>query len=150
MLFYIRSGVVPPADDEPEPPAEIPEEELPEIIEFGFGNFESNTTYTPGTYETVPYEITYTRNKYPVTYQGVVWSKWNVTKDSDGNITKVVPKEIELADIDKKYSTYILYDFETDEYLEMEGVRGDSVELWTIYNTSCNDVGWNKICSSRL
>ena len=61
MLFYIRSGVVSPADDEPEPPAEIPEEELPEIIEFGFGNFESNTTYTPGTYETVPYEITYTR-----------------------------------------------------------------------------------------
>ena len=130
------SGIVPPEEDVPETPPEMPAEELPEIIEFGFGNFESNTKYTPGTYETVPYETTYTKIKYPVSYQGVVWSKWNITKDAEGNILNIVPKEIELADIDKKYSTYILYDFTTEEALEMEGVKGDSVYLHTIYENS--------------
>lgn len=128
-------GVIPPAEDEPEVPADIPEEKLPEFIEFNYGNFESNTTYTPGTYETVPYETTYTKVKYPVSYQGWIWSKWHITK-VDNQIVSVVPFEITLADIDTKYSEYILYDFETDEYLEMEGVKGDSVYLWTIYDSS--------------
>lgn len=129
------SGVVPPGADDIETPPTIPEDKLPETIEFQFGKFEENTKYTPGTYQTVPYEETYTTFKFPVTYQDVIWSKWNVTKDAQGNITKVVAKEIELIDIDKKYSTYILYDFETTKFLEMEGVKGDSVEIWTIYNS---------------
>ncbi len=136
-------GVIPPAA-EPEVPAEIPEEKLPEIIEFNYGKLESNTTYTPGTHETVPFETTYTRPKYPVSYQNVIWSKWHITKNADDNIISVVPMDIELADIDDRYSTYIIYDFETDQYLEMEGVKGDSVELWTIYNNS-NDTPDNII-----
>lgn len=62
------SGIVPPAEDEPETSAEIPEEDLPTTIEFNFGYFESSTKYTPGTYATVPYDITYTATKFQVEY----------------------------------------------------------------------------------
>ena len=126
-------GVVPPVEEVPEVPEEIPEEVLPTIIEFGYGDFESVTNYTPGTYETVPYETTYTRTKYPVSYYNVVWSEWSITKDAEGNITKTEPGDMQLGDIGEQYSTYIVYDFETTEALESNGVKGDSVELWTIY-----------------
>ena len=130
------SGITSPEGDDPETPPILPENVLPEIIEFGYGNFETKATHTPESYETVSYEETYRRVKLPVAYQRIIWSKWNTTKDPSGNIISIVPTDIELVDIDKKFSTYILYDFETDEYLEMEGVRGESVELWTIYNSS--------------
>ena len=129
-------GAVPPAPNEPETPEEIPEENLPKIIEFGYGTFESKTEYTPGEYETVEYETTYTETKYPVSYQNVVWSQWMVTKDEEGNVISTEPGNITLADIEDQYSTYIVYDFETEEALEANGVKGDSVELWTIYSSS--------------
>ena len=128
-------GVVPPSEDEPETPEEIPEEKLKEI-EFGYGSFESKTTFTPGEYEVEEYETTYTTPKYPVAYNNVIWSEWIVTKDAEGNVTKIEPGDIQLADIEDQYSTYIVYDFETEEYLETDGVKGDSVELWTIFNTA--------------
>ena len=129
-------GKVPPTGNTPETAPEIPKENLPEIIEFGFGEFESKTTYTPGTYETVPYETTYTVTKLPVVYWNRIWSEWKITKDANGNVIKTEPGNMELADIDEKYSTYIVYDFETEEALEANGVKGDSVELWTIYNAT--------------
>jgi hypothetical protein len=123
-------GAVPPAAEEPEEIPELPETVIPELIKFNLGKFQQNSHYTPGTYETVPYDVTYTKIKYPVSYQNIVWSKWYVTTDENDNIINVVPSEIELADIDTKYTEYIIYNFETTEYLTMEGVAGDSVELW--------------------
>ena len=123
-------GAVPPAAEEPEEMPELPETVIPELIKFNLGRFQQNSKYTPGTYETVPYDVTYTKIKNPVSYQNIVWSKWYVTTDENDNIIDVVPSEIELADIDTKYTEYIIYNFETTEYLTMEGVAGDSVELW--------------------
>ena len=130
-------GEVPPLEDEPEPtPDEIPETKLPEMIAVKYGKFESNTTYTPGTYEDVTYEQSYTRNKYPVTYGNTYWSQWKITKDDDGNVISTEPGDIKLENIEKTYSTWIVYDFETEKYLESNGVKGDTVEIWTIYNSS--------------
>lgn len=136
------SGIVPP-NDEPETPDDIPESQLPELIDFNYGTFEKNVTYTPGKWVDVPYETSYTTTKYPVAYQQWVWSKWNVTKVNN-EIVNTVAFEISLSDISTKYSEYILYDFETDEYLELNGVNGDSVELWTIYSNE-NDTKENII-----
>jgi hypothetical protein len=123
-------GAVPPPAEEPEEIPELPETVIPELIKFNLGKFQQNSNYTPGTYETVPYDVTYTKIKNPVLYQNIVWSKWRVTTDENDNIIDVVPSEIELADIDTKYTEYIIYNFETTKYLTMEGVAGDSVELW--------------------
>ena len=131
------SGIVPPASgDEPVTPPEIPEEKLPTLFDFNYGKFESKTNYTPGEYEAVEYETTYTTTKLPVSYWDRIWSKWNVTKDSNGNVINTAPSEIALSDIDEQYSTYIVYNFITDEALEFNGVKGDSMKLYTIYNSS--------------
>ena len=126
------NGIVPPSD-EPETPDDIPESQLPELIDFNYGTVEKNVTYAPGEWVEVPYETSYTTTKYPVAYQRWVWSKWNVTKVND-EIVNTVACEISLSDISNKHSEYLLYDFETDEYLELNGVKGDSVELWVIYS----------------
>ena len=136
------NGIVPPSD-EPESPDDIPESQLPELIDFNYGTIEENVTYTPGEWVEVPYETSYATIKYPVAYQRWVWSKWNVKKVND-EIVSTVAYEISLSDISTKYSEYILYDFETDEYLELNGVKGDSVELWTIYSNE-NDTKENII-----
>ena len=129
-------GAVPPLGNVPETPPEIPEENLPEIIEFGYGTFESNTEYTPGTYETVEYDVTYTGIKYPVSYNNIVWSKWDVEKDENENIIEIKPGEISLKDIGQYYSAYIVFDFETKKALESNGIKGDSVEICAIYHSS--------------
>ena len=123
-------GAVPPSEDEPEEPAEMPEDKKPEIIEVGFGNFEPVTTYTPGTYKEVPYEQSFTKTKYPVSYLTVTWSEWTITKDADGNVISTTAGDMQLEDIDKVYSTWIVYDMETEKYLESNGVKGDSMEIW--------------------
>ena len=123
-------GAVPPSEDEPEEPAEMPEDKKPEIIEVGFGDFEPVTTYTPGTYKEVPYEQSFTKTKYPVSYLTVTWSEWTITKDADGNVISTTAGDMQLEDIDKVYSTWIVYDMETEKYLESNGVKGDSMEIW--------------------
>lgn len=125
------SGEVPPSE-EPDPPVEIPEENLPKVIEFTNGTFDVIENFKPGEYKTVEYESTYLRPKYPVAYRNILWSKWLVTEDASGNVISTEADDIALSDIDKKYSTYIVYDFETDQALTMNDVDGDSVELWCI------------------
>ena len=127
------SVMVPPSD-EPETLPEIPEENLAEIIEFGNGRFDTSSTYIPGTYETVPYEYTYTVTKYPVSYHINIWSAFLVTKDQDDNIINTTANSISLSDIDKAYSTYVVYCFSNDRALSFNGVKGETIELYTISN----------------
>ena len=131
-------GVVPPSEGEETPP-EIPEEDLPEIIEFTGGKFETITSYTPGTYETVEYETTYTVTKYPVSYSAYVWSQWLVT-----NNTLWEPYDISITDVNEYYSDYIVYSMETDYPIVVEGVAGDSLELYTI-NIDSDDTEGNAV-----
>lgn len=128
-------GVYEPPADEPDIPEEIPEENLPELIEFEFGEFEAVTDYTPGEYEEVEYTYTYTKNILPVSYQSILWSKWMITKDANGNVISTVPYEIKLDDINRTYSNYIIYNFETTEALYENGVAGDSVKIYQIYDS---------------
>lgn len=123
--------VIPPEPTEPEVPPTIPEEKLPDLFEFGYGEFTSNTTYTPGTYIDVPYEYTYTRIKYPASYISRVWSGWTITKDPEGNVIDTVARDIQLSDIDEVYSTYIVYRFTNENALELNGVLGGSVNIYT-------------------
>lgn len=130
------SGIVPPIADQPEETPDLPTNIAPPMINFNLGKFETNAEFTPGEYTTVPYTVTQTHTKTPVLYQNVIWSKWQITKDGNGNIIQVHPSDITLADIETKYSKYIAYTFDTDEYLELEGVPGDSVKFYSIFAES--------------
>ena len=87
-------------------PAELPEEALPELIEFTGGYFDSISNYTPGTYETVEYETTHTGTKYPARYGEGVCCKW--LSNSDGIVSKQNATLEDFSDLEER-STYILY-----------------------------------------
>ena len=123
--------IVPPANDEPDVPPTV-EEEQPEIFDFVGGEFHTQTNYIPGTYITVPYEYTITEIRFPASYQAYVISTFTVTKDTNGNVINTVSRQPSLNDVKAEYSTYIVYCFTNDNALSLNGVVGDSINIYDI------------------
>ena len=120
-----------PQPPEPELPEEIPEEKRPEIIDFGYGKFESSSKYNPGSYMDVPFEYNYTFWKYPVAYMNGYTSEWLVTYNATtGEIIRVQPGNVSIDDVEKTVCNWLVFDYNTEKYLTMEGVKGDTVEYW--------------------
>lgn len=126
-----------------EEPTDLPADMKPQLITFDVGNFESKTTYTPGTYKTVPYEVSYTNFKKPASYQPMSYHKWHVTEMPNGDVMNTIGLRMELDDIYEKYSTYILYDYSKNhepflngEWPTLNGVEGGKMFLWVINQSS--------------
>lgn len=114
----------PPVQEEEAP--ELPPEVKPELITFNYGYVESNTEYTPGTYETVEYEETTIVTKYPVSRWRINWSYWEV--DENEEITRALPPTVES--INQCYGQYAVYNKETGETRTIDGITADAIILY--------------------
>ena len=110
-------GVTPAEDSQPE----IPADEMPSTIEFTFGKFESVSSYTAGEYATIEYQKDEVQAKKPVGSVGIYTAHWK-----DGKAVKIT-----LSDMGKT-STYIVYNLNTGEYSEFNGVKCERVLTYRI------------------